>query len=114
MLSFTFVTFLVGAAAAQLAPGSVSSVPVTATPTPTAYTPSAPSPSNFYNVMPYSAYQSGGYKSLQCGYGYAKQSDGSCSPESWVRREGTCNDFGLTWSQYPPQSYGCYATTVVK
>jgi hypothetical protein len=83
MLSFTFVTFLVGAAAAQLMPGSAS-VPVAATATQPGY-PNAPSPTNFYNVMPYSAYQSGGYKSLQCGYGYAKQSDGSCSAESWVR-----------------------------
>lgn len=39
---------------------------------------------NFYDMMPYSSYQSGGYKSLDCGYGYSKQSDGSCMPESWV------------------------------
>ena len=82
MMSFAFVAFLVGTAAAQLAPP----VPfTTAAPTPTANPTATPAPSNFYNVMPYAAYQSGGYKSLQCGYGYSKQSDGSCSPESWVR-----------------------------
>ncbi|KAF8346950.1 hypothetical protein F5887DRAFT_958598 [Amanita rubescens] len=98
MLSFVFVASLVGAAAAQLADGSSSSVPVpTITPSPTADPSSSPAPSNFYQAMPYAAYQNGGYKSLQCGYGYAKQSDGSCSPESW----------------YSPQSYGCYGTTII-
>lgn len=115
MLSFVFVASFISAAAAQLAPGA-SSVPApTITPSPTANPTSSPTPSNFYQVMPYSAYQSGGYSSLQCGYGYAKQSDGSCSPESWVRFEATSNDFGLIFLQYSsPQSYGCYATTVIK
>lgn len=37
-------------------------------------------------AMPYSSFMSGGYKSMDCGYGYTKGSDGSCmSTESWVR-----------------------------
>lgn len=36
--------------------------------------------------MPYSAFMAGGYKSMDCGYGYQKGSDGSCtSTQSWVR-----------------------------
>jgi hypothetical protein len=36
--------------------------------------------------MPYESFKSGGYKSMDCGYGYYKGSDGSCnSKESWVR-----------------------------
>jgi|SRR6266576_2639069 len=113
MLSFVFVASLVSAAAAQLAAGSPPSAPApTITPSPTA---DSQAPNNFYQSMPYSAYQNGGYKSLQCGYGYAKQSDGSCSPESWVRCEGTSNDFWTHFLQYSsPQSYGCYGTTVIK
>ena len=37
-------------------------------------------------AMPYESFMSGGYKSMSCGYGYNKGSDGSCtSTESWVR-----------------------------
>jgi hypothetical protein len=37
-------------------------------------------------AMPYESFMSGGYKSMDCGYGYVKGSDGSCmSKESWVR-----------------------------
>jgi hypothetical protein len=35
--------------------------------------------------MPYTQYQQGGYKSLDCGYGWKKMEDGSCGRESWVR-----------------------------
>jgi hypothetical protein len=36
-------------------------------------------------AMPYESFMSGGYKSMSCGYGYNKGSDGSCtSTESWV------------------------------
>lgn len=68
------------------------SYPVAPTPAPTtlyigSYVPPSaptPTPTDFYQYMPYSAYQSGGYKSLECGYGYSKQDDGSCSQDSWV------------------------------
>jgi hypothetical protein len=39
---------------------------------------------DFYSYMPYSSMTSGGYSQLQCGYGYQKQGDGSCVPQSWV------------------------------
>jgi len=52
---------------------------------PSQYTqPPSSSSADFYQQMPYSSYQNGGYKSLSCGYGYTKDSDGSCKPESWV------------------------------
>jgi hypothetical protein len=43
----------------------------------------------------YSTFMSGGYKSMNCGYGYSKNSDGSCSAESW-------------W-----QTSGCYETIII-
>lgn len=103
---------LVGAVVAQsvsdagLSSGGTSSSsdsgssPIAPTPSPTIYdsslyTGSVPpsastaaptaAPTDFYQYMPYSAYQSGGYQSLECGYGYSKQGDGSCSQDSWVR-----------------------------
>lgn len=39
---------------------------------------------DIYSMMPYSSFQAGGYSSLDCGYGYQKNSDGSCSKMSWV------------------------------
>lgn len=47
--------------------------------------PAAPAPTPFYEKMPMEAYQAGGYKELECGYGHVKQADGSCAPEAWVR-----------------------------
>jgi len=114
MKSIIFGLSLVSAAVAQVSVLGMSMVPidasgspaasssgasVTPTPTPTdggnggGYGGAAPSvpttaPSvgeDFYSYMPYSSYQSGGYKTLNCGYGYSKQSDGSCHRESWVR-----------------------------
>lgn len=45
-----------------------------------------------YNPSEYSSMTSGGYKSMDCGYGYSKAYDGSCQSMSWVRstliREG--------------------------
>lgn len=36
--------------------------------------------------MPYESFMNGGYKSMECGYGYQKGYDGGCiSTESWVR-----------------------------
>lgn len=54
---------------------------------------------DFYQEMPYSAYQNGGYKSLECGYGYEKQDDGQCAPIGW----------------YTPEAHGngCYAKTII-
>jgi hypothetical protein len=52
--------------------------------------PSAPTQTqNFYSKMPYSMYNDGGYKSLNCGYGYSKHDDGSCQPEPWVRLQSS-------------------------
>ena len=42
-----------------------------------------------YSDMPYSSFMSGGYKSMNCGYGYSKGSDGSCKAMSWVSRGHT-------------------------
>ena len=33
----------------------------------------------------YSTFTSEGYKSMDCGYGYSKGSDGKCNAQSWVR-----------------------------
>ena len=46
--------------------------------------PSYSSSSDFYQMMPYSSFESGGYQSLACGYGYQKMQDGSCQQMSWV------------------------------
>lgn len=104
MKSIIFGLSLASAAAAQIVNGvsmvSVTPAPASATPVNNGNSGSstdsasssqvteAPSSSSadFYQVMPYSSYESGGYKSLNCGYGWSKQSDGSCKPESWVRR----------------------------
>lgn len=50
----------------------------------------APSSSSYdiYSAMPYSSFMSGGYKSLDCGYGYQKMSDGSCQAMSWWNTQG--------------------------
>jgi len=100
MKSIVFGLSLVSAAVAQISVVGMSMVPVgngaaaaaEATST-TAYGVAAPSTvtpaptAGVYDKMPYAAYQAGGYKSLDCGYGYSKQSDGSCKPLSWVSRE---------------------------
>lgn len=38
-----------------------------------------------YQQMSYSSFVSGGYKTMDCGYGYQKMKDGSCNPQTWVR-----------------------------
>ena len=43
---------------------------------------------DIYSVMPYSSMTAGGYQSLDCGYGYSKNSNGYCQAESWV-----CSDY---------------------
>ena len=103
MKSIVFGLSLASAAVAQIANGvSMVSVTAAASAAPSAANnggasgsgsaaPSqitaAPSSSadSFYEQMPYSSYMGGGYQSLNCGYGYSKQSDGSCQSESWVR-----------------------------
>jgi hypothetical protein len=124
MKSIIFGLSIVSAASAQIvngvsmvavpmlpsssAPGSSSTFP-TPTPTPVnngdnlyggSYTPTSASPSQYttppvYSLMPYSSFMAGGYKSMNCGYGYSKASDGSCHAESW-------------WS-----TTGCYETIIV-
>jgi hypothetical protein len=104
MKLIVFSLSLIGAALAQSvsdAGGASStdsgSAPIAPTPAPTIYDPSlytgsfvppstpTAAPTDFYQIMPYSMYQNGGYQILECGYGYSKQPDGSCTPDSWVR-----------------------------
>ena len=59
----------------------VSSTPSVYTPPPSA-APSSESSNAYTSAMPYSSFMSGGYKSLNCGYGYSKDSNGACQPES--------------------------------
>ena len=61
------------------------------------YTPPPASSSSYdvYSAMPYSSFMAGGYKSMNCGYGYQKMDDGSCSAMSW-------------W-----QTQGCYETIII-
>jgi hypothetical protein len=54
---------------------------------------------DFYQEMPYSAYQNGGYKELDCGYGYEKHEDGQCVNVGWYTPEA--------------HGYGCYAKTII-
>ncbi|KAF8323684.1 hypothetical protein DL93DRAFT_2092401 [Clavulina sp. PMI_390] len=51
----------------------------------------------YTSAMPYSVMTGGGYKSLDCGYGYVKDSSGNCKPESW----------------YSYTNNGCYAQTTI-
>lgn len=90
MKSIIYGLSLIGVVTAQSVIG-ISTVP---RPTPiinngAGAPPSAPTqpPADFYQEMPYAAYQSGGYRSLDCGYGYSKQADGSCAALSWVRSQ---------------------------
>jgi hypothetical protein len=73
------------------APSSSYSAP------PSQYT-AAPSDYQSQTVgMPYSSYMNGGYKSMNCGYGYSKESDGSCQTQSW----------------YTDNNYGCMETIII-
>jgi hypothetical protein len=70
---------------------------------PSQYTPPPPaSMSAMYSQQQqgYSSFMSGGYKSMNCGYGYQKGSDGGCSAMSWV----SCNisPFSNYTHQAPP------------
>jgi hypothetical protein len=60
----------------------------TSSPSYNQYTSAAPqyTPPPQSEAMPYESFTNGGYQSMDCGYGYVKGSDGSCtSTESWVR-----------------------------
>lgn len=50
---------------------------------PSQYTPPPPQYSSV-SEMPYSSFTGGGYSQMDCGYGYKKDYEGKCSPESWV------------------------------
>lgn len=76
-------------------PAAAYSAPAAATPAPAPYSPPSydgsqqagyqpPAPQYYTDAMPYQSMVSGGYKSLDCGYGWKKGSDGSCQQESWV------------------------------
>lgn len=64
------------AASSSAAPYQASSAPPAMYTAPPAYSPPPP--------MPYESFMGGGYKSMDCGYGYQKGSDGSCQQMSWV------------------------------
>ena len=124
MKSVFFGLSLAGVAAAQVVNGlkMITLTPsATQAPASTTEAPAATSTA-FYDTMPYSSYQSGGYKELQCGYGYKKQEDGSCQPESWVRLQMHHTPvhtnliiFFRYAIQYTPSHVpGCYATTIIK
>ena len=63
-------------------------------------------------AMPYESFTAGGYMTMQCGYGYQKGSDGSCtSTMSWVRNITleTSSAMRLTRFAYIQMSTtGCY------
>jgi hypothetical protein len=45
----------------------------------------APSSSSAYDQGYYTSFMNGGYSSMDCGYGYQKDSKGACTQQSWVR-----------------------------
>ena len=53
--------------------------PSTYTPAPAMYSPPATT------QMSYESFKNGGYKSMDCGYGWQKANDGSCQQQTWVR-----------------------------
>ena len=108
---------LAGAAAAQIVAGSVSMVPAsmittmasaannnaqygssygstTDSASASMYT-TPPATDGGSSMMPYSSFMSGGYSSMNCGYGYSKASDGSCQQMSWVRAQRFLGVIGL-------------------
>ena len=62
-------------------------------------------------AMPYESFMNGGYKSMDCGYGYHKGSDAGCnSKESWVRttsRNFTCDAIYAVYSILPRAAIRC-------
>ena len=108
MNSVLTVLTLAGAAAAQIVAGTVQMVPssqIYATPSsgdnhaaasdmpsssssaaPSEYTEPPHATDGGASDMPYSSFTEGGYKSMYCGYGHTKASDGSCQAMSWVSR----------------------------
>lgn len=100
--------------APNVSSGTSSLSSISAAP-PSQHTPPPSSSTSFYQQMPYESYKSGGYKSLDCGYGYTKSSDGHCQPESWVSRLVYLTSSSLLYfsPQYNTQGEGCYATTII-
>ena len=84
-------------ASASSAPAPPPSSPKAASPAPTS-PPQYPS-ENYASYMPYNQMTNGGYMSLDCGYGYIKDSSGKCTMESWYSYSGNQNE--------------CYAQTTV-
>jgi hypothetical protein len=87
MISILLAFSLATSATAQIVNG-MSYVPAPSGYGPVSAPPSQvtqpPSQTDFYQQMPYSSFISGGYSSLNCGYGYYKSSDGSCQQQTWV------------------------------
>lgn len=69
----------------------------------------------YWEELPYSTFMSGGYKQLNCGYGYKKNDDGHCKPESWVSGTQYWRHFFSQPLQWNNQAEGgCYETTIIK
>lgn len=69
---------------------------------------------DIYSAMPYQTMQAGGYKQLQCGYGWAKDSNGKCVQQSWVSRRFSMPGLGhdpFSCLQY--QMQGCYGQVII-
>lgn len=66
---------------------------------------------DIYSAMPYQTMQAGGYKQLQCGYGWAKDSNGKCVQQSWVSRRFSMPG-ALVMILFPACSTRCRAATV--
>lgn len=79
---------------------------------PSQYT-APPSSYDIYSIMPYSSFVNGGYSSMDCGYGYQKQSDGTCSQMAGVGVDST-HDFCHLLTVFPQYSMeGCYETIII-
>ncbi len=46
-----------------------------------------PEPHGYDSAMPYDDFLSGGYKSLDCGYGYNRDASSRCVEAVWVRTQ---------------------------
>jgi hypothetical protein len=75
-------SIILGLSLASVAAAQVFDSPFAATVT--ADAPQITSPPDFYQRMPYGDFSSGGYKNLECGYGYHRNADGYCAPHPWV------------------------------
>ena len=79
------------------------------------YSMPAPDYSQQTAQMAYSSFMGGGYKSMNCGYGYSKASDQSCQTQAWVSAIFFPLPVTSTHAlrmQYQQQS-GCYETIII-